>query len=280
MDEATLRRLYATVPTDFVAARNAVVKELRRAKERDEAALVAALRRPDWTDWALNVVAAEHADAVGEFAKAAGDVRDAQAAAIEGRAGPDVRSALRALRDRTTDVSRKAAAVLERVGRAPGTADLTARLSEIAGHTMTTDQLRLGVLGSGDPDASDPFGGLEPADRPSARRGAPAQRASPGKRVAAASTKTDQLPRSQPKPSAAERQRIKRDRDRAEQARRAAARELAGADAELEKAAVAVAGAREKLADAERRHADATQRRVAAAESLAETDAALAALES
>ena len=220
VDEATLRRLYATVPTDFVAARNAVVKELRRAKERDEAALVAALRRPDWTDWALNVVAAEHADAVGEFATAAGDVRDAQAAAIEGRAGPDVRSALRALRDRTTDVSRKAAAVLERVGRAPGTADLTARLSEIAGHAMTTDQLRLGVLGSGDPDASDPFGGLEPADRPSPRRGAPAQRASPGKRAAAASTKTDQLPRSQPKPSAAERQRIKRDRDRAEQARR------------------------------------------------------------
>ena len=38
VDEATLRRLYATVPTEFVAARNEVVKELRRAKERDEAA--------------------------------------------------------------------------------------------------------------------------------------------------------------------------------------------------------------------------------------------------
>lgn len=279
VDEGTLRRLYATLPTDFVAARNAEVKELRRAKERDEAALVASLRRPDWTDWALNVVAAEHADAVGEFATAAGDVRDAQAAAIEGRAGPDVRVALRALRDRTTDVSRKAAAVLERVGRPPGTADLTARLSEIAGHATTTDQLRLGVLGSGDPDASDPFGGLEPADRPSSRRDALAKRAAPGKRAAAASTKSDQPPRSQPTPSAAERQRIKRERDRAEQAQRAAARELAGADAELEKATAAVASAREKLADAERRHADATQRQVAAAESLAEAEKALAAVE-
>ena len=101
MDEATLRRLYATVPTEFVAARNALVKELRHAKERDEAALVAALRKPDWTDWALNVVAAEHTDAVDEFATAAGDVRDAQSAAIEGRDGPDVRAALRALRERT-----------------------------------------------------------------------------------------------------------------------------------------------------------------------------------
>ena len=73
LDETTLRGLYATVPTEFVAARNALVKELRRAKERDEAALVAALRRPDWTDWALNVVAAEHADAVDE-------VRDARPA--------------------------------------------------------------------------------------------------------------------------------------------------------------------------------------------------------
>ena len=178
MDEATLRGLYATVPTEFVAARNALVKELRRAKERDEAALVAALRRPDWTDWALNVVAAEHDRRRRASSRtAAGDVRDAQAAAIEGRAGPDVRAALRALRERTTDVSRKAAAALEHVGRAPGTAELTARLSEIAGHAVTTDQLRMGVLGSGEPDASDPFGGLEPADRPSPRRDAPAKRA-------------------------------------------------------------------------------------------------------
>ena len=204
VDETTLRGLYATVPTEFVAARNALVKELRRAKERDEAALVAALRKPDWTDWALNVVAAEHADAVDEFATAAGDVRDAQAAAIEGRGGLDVRAALRALRERTTDVSRKAAAVLEHVGRAPGTAELTARLSEIAGHAMTTDQLRMGVLGSGEPDASDPFGGLEPADRPSPRRDAPAKRAAPGKRAAAASRKADQPPRSEPTPSAAD----------------------------------------------------------------------------
>ncbi len=275
VDETTLRGLYATVPTEFVAARNALVKELRRAKERDEAALVAALRRPDWTDWALNVVAAEHADAVEKFATAAGDVRDAQAAAIEGRGGLDVRAALRALRERTTDVSRKAAAVLEHVGRAPGTAEVTARLSEIAGHATTTDQLRMGVLGSGEPDASDPFGGLEPADQPSPRRDAPAKRAASGKRAAApASRKADQSPRSEPTPSAADRQRAKRDRDRAEQARKAAARELAGADAELEKATDAVAGAQAKLADAERRQADATQRRLAAAEKLADAEAA------
>ena len=275
VNETTLRGLYATVPTEFVKARNALVKELRRAKERDEAALVGALRRPDWTDWALNVVAAEHTAAVGEFATAAGDVRDAQAAAIEGRAGLDVRAALRTLRERTTDVSRKAAAVLEHHGRAPGTAELTARLSEIAGHATTTDQLRTGVLGSGEPDASDPFGGLEPADRPTPRRDAPAKRAAAAKRTAASSTKTDQPTSTQRAPSAAELKRIKRDQDRAEQARKAAARELAGADAELEKATTAVATAREKLADAERRQADATERRLAAEENLAQAEAAI-----
>jgi hypothetical protein len=279
VDETTLRGLYATVPTEFVAARNALVKELRRAKERDEAAVVAALRRPDWTDWALNVVAAEHADAVEKFATAAGDVRDAQAAAIEGRGGLDVRAALRTLRERTTDLSRKAAAVLEHHGRAPGTADVTARLSEIAGHAMTTDQLRMGVLGSSEPDASDPFGGLEPSDRPRPRREAPSKRDASAKRPARASTKADRPTSSEARPSGAERQRIKRDRDRAEQTRKAAARELAGADAELEKATVAVANAREKLADAERRHADATQRRLAAADILEQADRALAALE-
>ncbi len=280
MDETTLRGLYATVPTEFVAARNALVKELRRAKERDEAALVAALRKPDWTDWALNVVAAEHADAVDEFATAAGDVRDAQAAAIEGRDGLDVRAALRALRERTTDVSRKAAAVLEHAGRAPGTAELTARLSEIAGHAMTTDQLRMGVLGSGDPDASDPFGGLEPADRPRPRRDAPAQarrtRQAGGGREHEDGSADDAPNRNRAPPSGSGSSATAIAPSRRG---KAAARELAGADAELEKATAAVASAREKLADAERRHADATQRRLAAADSLDQADEALAALE-
>lgn len=244
MDETTLRRLYATVPTGFVIARNDVVKELRRAKERDEAKVVAALRKPDWTDWAFNVAAGEHADAVAEFTRAASDVRDAQTAAIEGRDGPDVRAALRALRDRTTELVRDTSAALERAGRAPGAAELTARLAEIAGNALACDLLRMGLLGSSDPDLSDPFAGLEPPDRPRPR---PAIKRGP-----AVARSEPELPAgSKPIPSAAERQRIKRDRERAERAHQVAVRDLARAEDELEQATVAVATAREKLAQSE-----------------------------
>ena len=282
MDEATLQRLYATVPTDFVAARNAVVKEMRRAKERDEAALVAALRRPDWTDWALNVAAAEKSEAVDEFARAASDVRDAQTAAIEGRDGPDVRTALRTLRERTTEVIRAAVAALEGAGRPPGTAELTARLSEIVGNAAACEQLRTGVLGSGDPDVSNPFAGLEPAAGPRQRRDAPAKRA-PGaasKPAAAVAGKADKrAAESEPRVSAAERQRIRREREQAERAHRTAVRELARADDDVEKATVAVAIAREKLADAERQQAEANAHRLAVAEKLATAEEATAVLE-
>jgi hypothetical protein len=261
------------VPTEFVAARNEVVKELRRAKERDEATLVAALRRPDWTDWALNVVAAERHEVVDGFASAAGEVRDAQTAAIEGRVGSDVRTVLRTLRDRTADLIREAAVVLDRAGRAPGSAELTARLSEIAGNAAATEQLRMGVLGSGDPDVSDPFAGLEPAARPRRRRDAPS------KRTAATVSREEQPPITSERASnAAERQRIKRDRDRAEQARKTALRDLAGAEAELEKATAAVEVARDELADAERRHTEATRRRLAAAGRLTDSESAIEAL--
>ena len=273
MDEATLRRLYATVPTEFVAARNEVVKELRRAKDRDAATLVSALRKPDWTDWALNHAAAERMDAVEEFASAAGDVRDAQTAAIEGRDGPDVRTALRTLRDRTADVISAAAAALEGAGRAPGTAELTSRLSEIAANALACDQLRIGVLGSGDPDVSDPFAGLEAAVHPRPRREAPSRRP-----VAAATPKRAPAEDSKSKPSAAERQRIKRERDRVERAHKAAVRDLARAEDDLAKATIDVTTAREKLADAERRQVAATERRLAAVEKVAQAEAAVRAL--
>src|SRR3954469_6874462 len=99
LDETVLRQLFASPPPEFVAARNELVKSLRKDKQREEATAVAALRRPGWDEWSLNTVAASDADVVAGFVAAAADVRDAQAAAIEGRDGPDIRAALRDLRD-------------------------------------------------------------------------------------------------------------------------------------------------------------------------------------
>ena len=47
------------------------MKALRREKRRDEATAVAALRRPGWDDWALNVVATEQPPTVDAFTGAA-----------------------------------------------------------------------------------------------------------------------------------------------------------------------------------------------------------------
>ena len=78
LNETLLRGLFATPPPDFVAARNEVVKALRKDKARDDATAVAALRRPGWDDWSLNTVATSDPDVVAGFVDAAAQVRDAQ----------------------------------------------------------------------------------------------------------------------------------------------------------------------------------------------------------
>jgi hypothetical protein len=160
---AELRELFASPPPEFVASRNALAKRLRAEKRRDEAGAVATLRRPSWIDWALNTVAEREPAAVGDFADAAEVLREAQAASIEGRDGPDLRGALRALRDATTALARRAGRELLGAGRDPETAELTSRLGEIAGLEAAVEQLRGGVLGSADPGEEELFAGLTPA---------------------------------------------------------------------------------------------------------------------
>ena len=123
VDVSTLRELYSTPPADFIAARNQLVKERRAAKEREAAAALGKLRKPTLADWALNVVAAQHGDDVAAFLDAAGTVRDAQAAAIEGRDGPDIRGALRELREHSAQVLGRAQEVLAGAGAGCGRRD-------------------------------------------------------------------------------------------------------------------------------------------------------------
>ena len=170
-----------------------MAKALRREKQREEATAVAALRRPGWDDWALNAVAAEQPETVDAFTRAAGDVRDAQAAAIEGREGPDIREALRTLRERSGELVALATDVLGRVGRQPGPGELNARLSEVAGSETGAAQLRAGILGSGDVAPQDLFADLEPSSRP-APRPKPAKRAA-AKRAEPASDRREEARR-------------------------------------------------------------------------------------
>ena len=244
MDEALLRELFATPPPEFVAARNAAAKVLRAEKRRDEATAVAALRRPGWDDWALNVVAAEHAGTVGAFADAAEAVRDAQAAAIEGRDGPDIRTSLRQLRDASAELIGRAGDVLGRVGRQPGSGEINSRLSEIATSGTAVETLRAGVLGSGGDPADELFAGLQPGPR------APR----PASTVRRTSKERPSTP--EPRDTADDRAERKRRREAlaaATREQRAAAKVLARADAAVEAATEAAARAERALAAAQRR---------------------------
>lgn len=260
MDDNLLRELFATPPTEFVAARNAAAKALRAEKRRDEATVVAALRRPGWDDYALNVVAAEQPDTVGSFTDAAAAVRDAQAAAIEGRDGPDIRASLRELRDTSAELIRLAGEVLGRVGRQPGGGEINARLSEIAASATAGDTLRAGVLGSGGDGADELFAGLQPTAR------APKP---PSERP------TRKPSRGAPPPATPDASEDRADRKRRRDALAAATRDQRAAAKVLTRAGAAVEAATEAAERAQRTLAAAQRDRDEAAEALAHADAAV-----
>ena len=70
-------RLYAVPLEDFVAERKQVAKELRAAGDREAAAEVAKLPKPTPPAWALNRLARDEPDAVGEWLEAAAALRAA-----------------------------------------------------------------------------------------------------------------------------------------------------------------------------------------------------------
>lgn len=77
MDEIA-DRLYALPPEEFTQARNQAERELRKAREREQADQVKALRKPTAGAGAVNRLVREHRSEVDAFLAAAADLRDAQ----------------------------------------------------------------------------------------------------------------------------------------------------------------------------------------------------------
>jgi hypothetical protein len=201
IDAETLRQLYTTPPNEFVAARTALVKERRQARDRVGAAAVAALRKTSGVDVALNLVAVEHPEVVASFLAAAAQVRDAQTAAAQGRSAASTRDALRDLRAQTALVVARAGETASGAGvTGSSTAAATARLGELVANEAAGEQLRAGILGSGAVEAVDPFGGAEgdaasPA-APRAPRSRPAAKAAdsgPDRKVIARRRKLEEV---------------------------------------------------------------------------------------
>jgi hypothetical protein len=172
LDADVLRRLYTTAPSTFVATRTELVKETRKGGDRATAAALAALRKPSAAEWALNLTADRHPDAVDAFLTAAARVRDAQTAAASGAKGPDVREALRELRAATAQVLRRADEIVATAGAPSGSmnAAITAQLNEMVASEEASEQLRAARLGSGPIAATDPFAGVPEPPPPTKSR--------------------------------------------------------------------------------------------------------------
>jgi len=280
VDAAELSRLYTVPPEEFVAARNAAVKELRAAKDRESAAVVAKLRRPSVADWALNTVAVEQPDALAAVLEAASQMRQAQEAAVEGREGPDVRSAVRDLREHSRRVLTLAEEAIAGLGRpiGPQVASLTARLAEVAANEAAAEQLRAGHLGSADVDAIDPFAGLTPAARrprqPRRQQAAPRHRPSerPSRPAAPAAAPDDAVQRRRLERAAAA---ARKDQGRARSALVRAEERVVAADKAAAAARSALDKAGERLAAAQEDQRRAAEAAVQADARLEDAEAAL-----
>jgi hypothetical protein len=273
VDEAELHDLLAVAPSEFVAARNARVKALRAAGDREAATALAALRRIHVTEWAMNIVSAEAPDLVEGFADAAATVLAAQAAAMSGGGGGDLRGAISALRDRAAEVVTAVRKVLGSNGYAgAGTsvADVSARLSTIAGNADAVALLRRGLLGAENPGLVDPFAST--ATAPTPKRVAPASTASTAKAKSRSRRKDDRLPAGEDEATVdlAEERARRRGATDATRALEAARADAAVARRNLERAAAAVSKADRRVADAEAALAAARDAQAAANEAHAD----------
>jgi hypothetical protein len=115
-DEDPADELYAAPLDEFVARRNALAKALRAEKRRDEAAAVAALRRPSAGAWALNQVERTDPERIGGFLLLVERFRAATDAAMAGDA-QDLRAVQSESRPAIDDVVRAAMAAVTEAGR-------------------------------------------------------------------------------------------------------------------------------------------------------------------
>jgi len=262
--------LYGLPLEQFIPERTALAKELRAAGERDEAAAVAALRKPTVAAWAVNQLVRSQRKAVAALLAAGDELRKAQDELLAGRGDARaLRSANereRTARERVVETARGlltaegeelSAAVLERVDETLHAAALDdAAREQVRGGRLERELRHAGlgfgegVLAAGPPKAKP----RKPAAEPRATA-KPKQAAPKSKRSGKGAAKREQAAADR----AAERERVAA--ERAEQQRldeeRAAAKKAArSAETAARRRAERAARA---LKSAEQRHARAEQ---------------------
>jgi hypothetical protein len=221
--------VYAQEPTGFVTARNTLVKELKAAKRKEDAAQVAALRRPTKLAWAMGAAVRSEPSAAASF-------QDAVAALAA--SGADIRA-------RTADL-RKAVQALSAAAAVHGVdaGDAEAGFLAVAADPEAATALRQGRLA--DVPAAGGFG-LSPMPAPHAARADERHRAAgDGGDERAAEAEAEAEAERRAEEAAARRRGLEADvraaterREAAEEAARAAREALARAEGALQQARAA-----------------------------------------
>lgn len=237
--------LFAVRPGEFVAARDALVADLRRQGRKDEAAAVKALPRPSPSVWALNQLAASDPEGIDRLVTASRALEKAQGA--EGEAGKrayrESLAAQRSALDRLTDQARR---TLEEAGLAAGRAVLDRIGSDLRSAVLdrkAEEQLRQGRLlrDLGQADFSALLDRIPPAGdehRPRATRPsapAPDDRAAHRKRLAEVEARLSEAEDTLEQ-ARGEARKAHRDRLRAEERLATLKRQLAEADDDAKEA--------------------------------------------
>lgn len=172
---AAAEDLYALVPEEFTAARNARAKEAK-TDDRELGGRIAELRKPSPAAWIVNQLVREHADAIDELLDLGAELREAQADG-DGKAltsiGSERRKMISALLKQATQLADAAdrspsRAVLDEVEQTL----IAATVDEAAGEALRTGRLvrSLQAVGFEDVDLDGAVAGEASAARPAKRR--------------------------------------------------------------------------------------------------------------
>jgi hypothetical protein len=266
---ADVDALYGLPLEEFTPARDAAAKEIRKAGDRETAAIVAKLSKPTPAAWTANQVAREQPELVEALLEAGDAVREAQEAALSGGGGRGLRDATLAQR-KAIDAVMDAAAAYKPGGKplSGAMADrLRTTLNAVAGDEALRDALSEGRL-SGEAQAGGawPFA-LEPSAEPAPKPKAKAKPAAKKKPAAAKKkTKDEQAAEREAKAREAAEQAA---RERAEkEARKALEKELRDARSSLRVRERVLTGAEDDANDAAGRIGDAQDALEAAQQAL------------
>ena len=270
MTEAEVRELYRGAPEGFIAARDALAKRLRDEGRDGDAAEVKKLRRPTVAAWALDRLADDASDAIGELLDAGAELARAQRATLSGRDPQALRDATTTRRELVARLTEMAAEVLRDADRSPDAhiEDIRGTLEAASVDEAVAERLRAGTLDrTVQPSAG--FGDLAGLQLVSRRDDEPEEAVAVRKPAASRSPGEDDEDRA--RQLDAEIRRLRRERDAAE--RKAAAAEDARARLAEQVASMQTRldAAREKLRIAE---SSATEQRMNAKRAAKAFDAA------